>query len=261
VTKEQVGLSEIDNIKQASKAEFDLHRENCKNPHSVTKEQVGLSNVINEEQATKTQYENHVSGQSDKHFGWDVMYSSEKTINEKIEELIIDGGSGTMYHNELLNRDASAQHPMSAIENAGEVLLFEGVTTDETALDLTSSTKSEFVSENGFLTCPDGTCGDVEISVLAAVNENGAITGKANVALFKMNSLLVKINSMSWINKSAEIKKICPAEVDNAGENGCSFAIATKNVTEIAPRVTGIAGKSVKWKVIVRIKNILKVEA
>lgn len=52
VTKSQVGLSNVDNIKQASKEEFDSHKNNKNNPHNVTKGQVGLSNVDNVKQET-----------------------------------------------------------------------------------------------------------------------------------------------------------------------------------------------------------------
>ncbi|WP_144586482.1 phage baseplate upper protein, partial [Bacillus licheniformis] len=37
VTKAQVGLSNVDNVKQASKTEFDSHANNKSNPHAVTK--------------------------------------------------------------------------------------------------------------------------------------------------------------------------------------------------------------------------------
>lgn len=54
VTKNHVGLGDVDNIKQASKVEFDSHKDDKNNPHSVTKEQVGLSNVDNVKQVKKS---------------------------------------------------------------------------------------------------------------------------------------------------------------------------------------------------------------
>lgn len=50
VTKSQVGLSNVDNVKQATKSEFDAHIGNKSNPHGVTKAQVGLGNVDNTKQ-------------------------------------------------------------------------------------------------------------------------------------------------------------------------------------------------------------------
>ncbi|MFB6963558.1 pyocin knob domain-containing protein, partial [Streptomyces sp. NPDC056309] len=41
VTKSQVGLGNVDNVKQATKTEFDAHTGNKSNPHSVTAAQVG----------------------------------------------------------------------------------------------------------------------------------------------------------------------------------------------------------------------------
>ncbi|MCY9057989.1 MULTISPECIES: hypothetical protein [Bacillus subtilis group] len=90
VTKEQIGLGNVDNVQQASKAEFDEHNKdavrhitdaerlnwnaaekNAKaytdefaarrdNPNQVTKEQVGLNNVTNDKQATKIEFDAHV---------------------------------------------------------------------------------------------------------------------------------------------------------------------------------------------------------
>ena len=53
VTKAQVGLSNVDNVKQASKTEFDSHVNDTSNPHDVTKAQIGLSNVDDVQQASK----------------------------------------------------------------------------------------------------------------------------------------------------------------------------------------------------------------
>ncbi|WP_240458777.1 pyocin knob domain-containing protein [Virgibacillus sp. Bac330] len=53
-SKADIGLGDVDNIKQASKVEFDSHVNNTSNPHDVTKEQVGLSNVDNVKQVKKS---------------------------------------------------------------------------------------------------------------------------------------------------------------------------------------------------------------
>ncbi|MDZ5758042.1 phage tail protein [Carnobacterium maltaromaticum] len=59
VNKIQVGLSNVDNIQQATKVEFESHVASKNNPHSVTKVQVGLSNVDNIQQATKAEFNSH----------------------------------------------------------------------------------------------------------------------------------------------------------------------------------------------------------
>lgn len=56
VTKSMVGLSNVDNVKQATKTEFDNFVALRNNPHQVTKAQVGLDNVDNIQQATKTEF-------------------------------------------------------------------------------------------------------------------------------------------------------------------------------------------------------------
>jgi hypothetical protein len=53
VTKAQIGLSDVDNVKQASKAEFIGHIEDNDNPHNVTKDQIGLNNVTNDAQVRR----------------------------------------------------------------------------------------------------------------------------------------------------------------------------------------------------------------
>lgn len=57
VTKAQIGLENVDNVKQASKSEFDLHLSNKSNPHNVTATQVGLGNVDNYSTATQVDAE------------------------------------------------------------------------------------------------------------------------------------------------------------------------------------------------------------
>lgn len=57
VTKDQVGLGNVDNVKQASKSEFDSHVADKNNPHGVTKSQVGLGNVENFGIATQSEAE------------------------------------------------------------------------------------------------------------------------------------------------------------------------------------------------------------
>lgn len=57
VTKAQVGLGNVDNVKQATKTEFDIHTADKTNPHGVTKSQVGLASVLNYGVATQTEAE------------------------------------------------------------------------------------------------------------------------------------------------------------------------------------------------------------
>ena len=95
VTKQQVGLANVTNVEQASKADFDAHSRdttkhitqqertswnskadgraltdhtgNRNNPHGVTKTQVGLGNVTNVEQATKQEFNAHATNRNNPH--------------------------------------------------------------------------------------------------------------------------------------------------------------------------------------------------
>ncbi|WP_440697350.1 phage baseplate upper protein, partial [Bacillus subtilis] len=59
VTKSQVGLGNVENVKQASKTEFDNHVDDTSNPHKVTADQVGLGNVDNVKQADFYEFRAH----------------------------------------------------------------------------------------------------------------------------------------------------------------------------------------------------------
>lgn len=67
VTKEQIGLGNVDNVRQASKEKFDAHLADKDNPHNVTKAQVGLGNVDNVKQASKDEFDSHVANQNNPH--------------------------------------------------------------------------------------------------------------------------------------------------------------------------------------------------
>ncbi|WP_259406014.1 pyocin knob domain-containing protein [Shouchella clausii] len=66
-TKSQVGLGNVDNVKQASKAEFDAHMNNKNNPHGTTKTHVGLGNVDNVKQASKAEFDAFVNRRDNPH--------------------------------------------------------------------------------------------------------------------------------------------------------------------------------------------------
>ena len=67
VTAAQVGLDKVDNVKQASKVEFDSHTSDNSNPHKVTAAQIGLDKVDNIQQAAKTDFDSHVNNKANPH--------------------------------------------------------------------------------------------------------------------------------------------------------------------------------------------------
>ncbi|MGG0735733.1 phage baseplate upper protein [Bacillus licheniformis] len=94
VTKAQVGLSNVDNVKQASKTEFDSHANNKSNPHAVTKAQIGLSNVDDVQQASKKEFDAH-DDDTTRHITADerIAWNAKETTNgaqEKADKALAD---------------------------------------------------------------------------------------------------------------------------------------------------------------------------
>ena len=58
VTKQQIGLSEVENVRQLTKRQLDIHM-SSNNPHRATKADVGLERVNNVEQLSMEQYDHH----------------------------------------------------------------------------------------------------------------------------------------------------------------------------------------------------------
>nr|MDH3163244.1 BppU family phage baseplate upper protein [Bacillus licheniformis] len=94
VTKAQVGLANVDNVKQASKTEFDSHVNDTSNPHDVTKAQVGLSNVDDVRQASKIEFDAH-DDDTTRHITADerIAWNAKETTNgaqEKADKALAD---------------------------------------------------------------------------------------------------------------------------------------------------------------------------
>ncbi|AVB11828.1 pyocin knob domain-containing protein [Bacillus velezensis] len=83
VTKEQIGLGDVDNVQQASKSEFDNHLKDKSNPHGVTKAQIGLSAVTNDVQAKKEDFDKHISDTSNPHKVTAAQVGLDKVDNIK----------------------------------------------------------------------------------------------------------------------------------------------------------------------------------
>ena len=87
VTKHQVGLGNVEDIQQASKAEFILHKEDLSNPHQVTKVQVGLENLDNIQQASKVEFNTHATDNikhitSSERNNWNDKYTKAEVDNK-----------------------------------------------------------------------------------------------------------------------------------------------------------------------------------
>ncbi|PFG86015.1 hypothetical protein [Lactococcus lactis] len=83
VTAAQVGLGNVDNVKQAAKTDFDSHVNNKNNPHTVTAVQIGLDKVINVKQASKVEFDSHTSNNSNPHKVTAAQVGLDKVDNVK----------------------------------------------------------------------------------------------------------------------------------------------------------------------------------
>ena len=69
VTKEQIGLGNVDNLQQASKTVVDAHLSDLNNPHGVTSSQVGAYSKVEADSqfASKVTVEGHIGNTSNPH--------------------------------------------------------------------------------------------------------------------------------------------------------------------------------------------------
>lgn len=105
LTKADVGLSSVDNVRQATKAEFDAHVANTNNPHGVTKAQVGLGNVQNYGIATQAEAQAGTSNSK---------YMTPLRTKEAITALT--GGVPLRVNNGMLEyNDGSGWKPVGAV--------------------------------------------------------------------------------------------------------------------------------------------------
>ncbi|MCM6847325.1 hypothetical protein NE298_11405, partial [Lactococcus lactis] len=103
VTAVQVGLDKVDNVKQASKVEFDSHTSDNSNPHKVTAAQIGLDKVDNIQQAAKTDFDSHVNNKANPHVvtASQVGAYSKQEIDTKLSKAVMTDDSGKVKVNDL----------------------------------------------------------------------------------------------------------------------------------------------------------------
>lgn len=108
VTAAQVGLDKVDNVKQASKVDFDSHTSDNSNPHKVTAAQIGLDKVDNVQQAAKTDFDSHVNNKANPHavtafqVGAYTKTESDSKLTDLSNKVILNKGnivSGTDLNN------------------------------------------------------------------------------------------------------------------------------------------------------------------
>lgn len=99
VTAAQVGLDKVDNVKQASKAEFDSHTSDASNPHKVTASQVGSYSKSESDDKLATQkqaMDSHVNNKANPHAvtASQVGAYSKQEIDAKLSKAVMADDSG-----------------------------------------------------------------------------------------------------------------------------------------------------------------------
>lgn len=152
---------------------FSGHTANKTNPHNVTKEQVGLINVDNVKQVSKSEYDSHVAGTADMHNAQSIIYDSNNNLKQYLEKLILNSGGGTMDHSLLQNRDMADAHPVTAISGLNDLLghtyTFIGKTQNSTETELFTNDTGTFIDANGRIMVPPGTALAIDFKMIYGV--------------------------------------------------------------------------------------------
>ena len=277
VTAEQVGLGNVDNVKQATRTEFYYHTGNKNNPHSVTAAQVGLGNVENVKQASRADYEAHIKGTADRHTADGIIYEGGKTLKEQIVNMQVAAGQGTILHNELQNRDTANQHSIDSITDLRDVLgytiVMTGETTDGTTYvellgdpALPQSKTGGFLDEDGRLTVPRGIVARAEVNIMCAqyaADTDGVnkINGNS-LARFYLDTWAFALNSMRQIwYKDASGNNMEFTKFTRSTDTAATIdaKLAFKDVQSNKLTVRGAADTPMKWRAEIKISSILKV--
>ena len=261
VTKSQVGLSSVTNDKQATEANFNAHTGNTSNPHSVTKAQVGLGSVDNAKQATKAEYNAHVAGTTGKHSATDIIYNESHSVKSYVDQLALESGTGTMDHSLLVNRDSAGAHPLSAIsgvnESVGHIYTFKGVTTDTTETELFTEETGEYIDEDGRIKVPVGAALGVDIKFVWA-----AKTGAAGV-LGKRYAAQSAVVARSFLGTTTYLEAADAVIIGTESMNSIGYSMTANNAStdggdgSVSLKVAGLhAPNPVYWKAIVTITPV-----
>ncbi|AMQ66618.1 YomR-like protein [Bacillus phage Shbh1] len=189
VTKQQIGLGDVENVLQASKQEFDdhvedyeqfkasisgamegdfsemyeelqHHKQNKSNPHQVTKTQIGLGEVENVLQASKQEFDSHLGDTSNPHgvtkqqVGLGNVSNVLQASNEDFQAHVIDYGQFKLStENDLNNFDQHLQNsnnPHNVTSSQVNVLPENAFTMDSSPSDYPIGITSFMVTGTGW---------------------------------------------------------------------------------------------------------------
>ena len=127
-----------------------------------------LTNLFN---AFTASIRSHFAGSGNRHEAKDVIYSGDLSVYDRINNLVLTGGSGTFDHSELSNRFAADQHSTKAITGLDNKLgvIFEGVTTTTAQTELLADpAKYANVTPEGRFIIKRGQATAFRLTILAA---------------------------------------------------------------------------------------------
>ncbi|KAF1291042.1 glycerophosphodiester phosphodiesterase family protein [Candidatus Enterococcus leclercqii] len=256
VTKAQVGLSNVTDVEQASKVDFEAHATNKLNPHGVTASQVGLGNVENVRQAAKTDFDAHVENNSNPHGVTAKQVGLENVMNYGIatdadavaglantsymtpqktalavEKQVFKGADGGV--NYIAHRGSNADYP----ENT--VLAFEAVTRHwgiETDIQVTSDGTWICMHDSTVDRTTDGT-GTVASKTLAQIKALKIDTGTNLAALTDAQKRVPTFDEFLAVckkNKRVPIIEIKAGDYSAANYDSIITSLTKYNLTQVA---------------------------
>lgn len=231
---------------------FAEHESDNSNPHSVTSAQVGLSNVINQRQATKAEYDAHVSGGADKHTADSIIYEGTTSVKAAIDA--IDAGSGgTFNHNALQNRDMDNQHPISSITGLNDALgiVFEGVTTDGTATEILADPSVYSVDQNGRFFLPLGQAAAIEVNVVGVHMMNGIA---CEAQAWHIKGMALYYGEMGALMATGDVTHTKTPNTQDWNVSVTNYLITTPAFKIM---VSGEEGKTIYWRAALRVLSLL----
>lgn len=213
VTAAQVGLDKVDNIKQASKVEFDSHTSDNSNPHKVTAAQIGLDKVDNIQQAAKTDFDSHVNNKANPHSvtASQVGTYTKQEINTKLSKTVMTDDSGKVTIKDLVvtatvktvNLEITGQSTktVSIYNGGGQIILTRigpMVQVDIRSMPaIPANTTISGVIPDGYKPATDYT---------SITHSNNRLIFYANGSIKPDNNAMVSDNgyySCSWVTKDA----------------------------------------------------------
>src|SRR5690606_20766042 len=158
----------LDSQGQSIQAQLDSHKDNTNNPHSVTKAQVGLGNVDNVKQASQTPFNEH-TGDTTIHTTtsekqtWNSKYSKpsagipKSDLSQEVQDILDDSATDEALEDHIEDTDnphavTKAQVGLANVDNVKQASKTEFDShTEDTTVHITASERTNW---NGKYTKP-----------------------------------------------------------------------------------------------------------